>query len=139
MKHKIRRFRIREKHVMNSLLDSYEKLAFQLKLYNFDITFIGMWCHLCLFQNGPEYASMVLRETDMIKIYCVDMLALWSHSANGYQSNPEGIDLTNENVVEVMLFLCEQMARFFAQVSTSCPAIQNLLQILLIFIFFLTN
>jgi hypothetical protein len=102
-------------------IDSYEKLAFQLKLYNFDITFIGMWCHLCLFQNGPEYASMVLRETDMIKIYCVDMLALWSHSANGYQSNPEGIDLTNENVVEVMLFLCEQMARFFAQSINNWP------------------
>ena len=127
---------------MNSLiLDSYEKMAFHLKLYNFDITFIGMWCHLCLFQNGPEYASMVLRESDMIKIYCVDMLALWSYSANGHQSpgNPEGTDLTDETVVETMLFLCEQMARFFAQVSTSCPAIQNLLQILLIFIFFLTN
>ena len=116
-------------------------MAYQLKLHSFDITFIGMWCHLCLFQNGPEFASMVLRETDMIKIYCVDMLALWSHSANGYQSNPEGIDLTNENVVEVMLFLCEQMARFFAQVSTSCPAIQNLLQILIFFYSFnkLTN
>ena len=117
------------------ILDSYEELAFQLKLYNFDTTFIGMWCHLCLFQNGPEYASMVLRESDMIKIYCVDMLALWSYSANGHQSpgNPEGTDLTDETVVETMLFLCEQMARFFAQVSTSCPAIQNLLQILLFF------
>jgi len=104
-------------------IDSYEKMAFHLKLYNFDITFIGMWCHLCLFQNGPEYASMVLRESDMIKIYCVDMLALWSYSANGHQSpgNPEGTDLTDETVVETMLFLCEQMARFFAQSINNWP------------------
>ena len=111
-------------------------MAYQLKLHSFDITFIGMWCHLCLFQNGPEFASMVLRETDMIKMYCVDMMALWSHSANGYQDpgNPPGTDLSDKTVVESMLFSCEQMARFFAQVSTSCPAIQNLLQILIFFI-----
>ena len=124
-------------HAMNSLLDSYEDMAARLKLHNFDISFIGMWCHLCLFQNGPEFASMALRDSDRIKVYCVDMLALWSYSANGYQSpgNPEGTDLADETVVETMLFLCEQMARFFAQVSTSCPAIQNLLQIP-IFLFF---
>ena len=110
-------------------------MAYQLKFHSFDITFIGMWCHLCLFQNGPEFASMVLRETDLIKMYCVDMMALWSHSANGYQDpgNPPGTDLSDETVVQSMLYSCEQMARFFAQVSTSCPAIQNLLQILIFF------
>ena len=117
--------------MINWLLDIYENVAARLKLYNFDITYIGMWCHLCLFQNGPEFASMALRENDIVKMYCVDMLAVWSCFANAYQSpgNPPGTDLADETVVETMLFLCEQMARFFAQVSTSCPAIQNLLQI----------
>ena len=67
---------------------------------------------------------MILDDREKIQTYCEDMQLLWSHLAGNFQTNPTP-EIGQESVVESMMFLCEGMARFFAQVSTSCPAIQK--------------
>ena len=108
-------------------LDSYDELCQKLKLHDFQYQFVGMWIHLCLFQNGSEYSSIVLEDREKIQSYCEDMMKLWSYAANTHQFGNNS-DLSGATVIEGMMFLVEAMARFFAQVSTSCPAIQNLIK-----------
>ena len=105
-------------------LNAYEELCDKLKLHDFHYEFVGMWIHLCIFQNGGELSEMALEEQDKIKSYCADMMKLWSYAVKNNQFVNSAADLADVKVIEEMMFLVEAMARFFAQVRNSCPAIQ---------------
>ena len=106
-------------------LEYYKDLIYDLKLHDFEPRYIGMWCQLCLFQNGMDFNSMVLTNNDDIEQYCKDVVKLWLLTVNNFRSSDCKSNLAHKSIVEKMLLKVEAMARFFAQVSFSCPAYLN--------------